>query len=80
MSTQLDRIEELLRQHVTSSAEWRAQTDENIARNTEVTEKVREVVGAGRVLKWVLVTFGTIAGAIAGFWTLAASIGGQNGG
>jgi len=80
MTTQLDRIEALLRQHIDSSVDWRVKTDEALARNTEVTEKVREVVGAGRVLKWVLVTLGTIAGAIAGFWTLAASIGGQNGG
>ena len=77
--TQLDRIEKLLIDHVASSSDWRQKMDVEIARNTEVTEKVREIAGAGRVIKWVLVTFGTIAGAIAGFWTLAASIG-QNGG
>ena len=78
--TQLDRIEDLLKQHIAASADWRVKTDEALGRNTEVTEKIREVVGAGRILKWVLITLGTIAGAVAGFFTLAASIGGQNGG
>lgn len=80
MSTQLDRIEDLLKQHIASSADWRVKTDEALGRNTEVTEKIRDVVSAGRVVKWLVITLGTLAGAVVGFITLWGAIGGQNGG
>ena len=73
-------IEDLLRQHIASSADWRQRTDAELKANTEITQGIRKVVDAGGIVKWVIITFGTLAGALAGFWALASAIGGQNGG
>lgn len=66
IAEQLDRIEDLLHQHIDASAAWRQKTDAELARNTEVTEEIRTASTALGWIKRVIVWIGGLAVGLAG--------------
>lgn len=77
MSTQLDRVEDLLRDHVERSQMFRATTEERLdkmsselAQNTAVTTQVRD---AARVATWIrkaVIWVGGLGGGLFGIYQL----------
>ncbi len=70
LADQLNTIEELLRDHIADSREWRMRTDTELARNTEVTTQVKDIATAGKVLRSALIWLGGLAGGLVGLWQL----------
>ena len=66
LSEQLDRIEDMLRSHVGDSMVWRQRVEGELARNTEVTEQIREASTALGWIKRVIVWVGGLAVGLAG--------------
>lgn len=66
LAQQLDRIETLLRDHIAGSTAWREKTDDELRRNTEVTEQIREASTALGWIKRVIVWVGGLAVGLAG--------------
>ena len=74
---QLDRIEQLIHDHMHDSAVWRVKTEAELHRNTQATEAIRKdtedavqataaVMGLRRLIIWI----GGLAAGIVGIWQL----------
>jgi hypothetical protein len=70
IKAQLDEIEGLLRDHIGDSRTWRLRTEMELAKNTEVTEQVKDIATAGKVLRSALIWLGGLAGGVVGLWQL----------
>lgn len=73
----LERIESLLRDHITASRERNELMAAELARNTEVTGQVREAVKAAAWAKRFIVWVGGLAAGLAGFLQLYDMIKGR---
>ena len=67
---QLDRIEQLIHDHMHDSLVWRTRVEADIVRNTEITEQVRNLATTGRTLRKIVVWVGSIAAGLVGLWQL----------
>lgn len=70
LAEQLDRIEQLLRDHIHDSMVWRTRTDARIAENTEMTEQIQALATTGRTLRTIIIWIGGLAGGLFGIWQL----------
>ena len=72
-------IEDLLREHIAGSTAWRQRTDDELRRNTEVTEQIREASTALGWIKRVIVWVGGLAVGLAGIVGLWQALSGGGG-
>jgi hypothetical protein len=84
MSTQLDRVEDLLREHVERSQMFRVTTEkrldnmqEELTRNTEVTTQVRDAARTFSWLRKAVIWIGGLAAGAVGIWQAWAAWGGK---
>jgi hypothetical protein len=74
---QLDRIEQLIHDHMHDSAVWRVKTEAELHRNTEATEAIRrdtadavQATTAVASLRKLVIWLGSLAAGIFGLWQL----------
>ena len=70
LDDKLDTIEQLMRDHIKDSMVWRTRVELDLARNTEVTEQVRDLATTGRTLRKAVIWLGSLAAGVVGLWQL----------